>query len=205
MMLSNYRAFNSKTRINNFIYQIQFEGVSFINDIIIFDICIKKLSSRLSLNIKKLIKIYSKINHKQDYVPKEILKKIEIILQNFMDLNIHIKVDKIYNLLSYIISNKWYFKKNNIILNNLKKKIVELMYTLKDSDIKYYYFLLFNTIYISKEKENIYTKPHVTSFNHNNDDDDLDFYLDNISNYKINIPNYFIFKERTDDIIIMFS
>ena len=74
------------------------------------------------------------------------------------------------------------------------------MYTLKDSDIKYYYFLLFNTIYISIKKNNTNIIPI-----DNGNMDELDYYLDNISyklfKYTIKEENRY---DRINDIATLF-
>ena len=138
------------------------------------------------------MKIYSQINKKNsDCNPSLMLNKIEFILDNFMCVDIHLKTKKIYRLLSYFIINKSNIEINSPILSTLKKKIIQIMYTLKDSDIKYYYFLLFNTIYISIKKNNTNIIPI-----DNGNMDELDYYLDNIS-YKL--FKYTIKEEIRDD------
>ena len=88
-------------------------------------------------------------------------------------------------------------KINSPILTTLKKKLIQIMYTLDESELKYYYFLLYNTTFISVS--NIISNKIDTD--NNNNLDELDYYLDNIPN---KIVSYLKEFDRCEDIEMIF-
>ena len=173
----NREVFNYKTINENMIYYLNFCCYKFENDNITFDIFVKKLSTRINIEISKVIKILSKTNYiKKDVSSEQIFNKMFYILEKFNDLDNDNKIHKMFKLLKYIIINRTYFRTNKSIFLILKKKLIYLMYNsnlLEKSDIAIYYFIIFNLKHYS------FTTIVKNSILKINDLDDIDFILDN--------------------------
>ena len=171
--------FTYKRIINNKKITLKFKADSFCNNIIIFNIFRKRLFTKMKINIDKLLvkipKLLSKIEkNKIEENPEIILKYMNNIFDNYENQNKNTQIKKLYELLEYITINKQYFKESNYVMQALSKKLVKLYFSNNDlKKIKYYYFLIFNL-------ENLYVENLDIANDNNLEDDDIDFYLDNI-------------------------
>jgi len=173
---------------NNKKITIKFKACSFSDDKICFFIFRNKLHTKIKINVNKLFCGYfasiEKFNKNKIVNSLKIYNDLEKIFLDFDQLNSDNKIDKITELLDYIIVNRNYFSESIYTMDALKKKLVKLYYCNKSFKLlKYYYFLIFkvDSIKIS----NIKTKNFKNDSEDNEYSEDIDFELDN-NNYKKN-------------------
>ena len=177
--MQSTKNFTYKRIINNKKITLKFKADSFCNNIIIFNIFRKRLFTKMKINIDKVFvkipKLLSKIEkNKIEKNPNIILKYMNNIFDNYENQDKNIQINKLYELLEYITINKQYFKESYYVMQVLSKKLIKLYFSNNDlKKIKYYYFLIFNL-------ENLNIESLDITNDNNLEDDDIDFYLDNI-------------------------
>ena len=183
--------FGKKISFNQSINLI-FDASSFSNNIIIYDFFIKKLYSKMKIDINKLINLYLKIisknNINKEVNPAAIYINMNLILKNFNDYNKDIKIKKLKELFEYMIVNHHYFSESKFIRDSLKRKIVRILIFSEKDEFDYYLFLLVNVKKIELITHNI----KIDSFEIDSiDNDEIDFMLDNLDSQD--------FKHHIDD------
>jgi hypothetical protein len=179
MASANLFHFNKKINYNQTINLI-FNANHFENNIISFNLFVKKLCTKINIDIDRLIIIYSKIinNNKINLYenPAKIYIEMNAILKQFNKSCKKSKIEKLRKIFEYMIINHHYFSNSQYILNNLKRKLARLLLFTNNDEFEYYIFILVNIKKIELINENIEYFPDLNLDNL----DDIDFFLDNL-------------------------
>ena len=179
MASSSLFHYNKKINYNQTINLI-FNANHFENNIISFNLFVKKLHTKININISKLIIIYSKImnNNKINLYenPATIYINMNTILKKFNKSDKSSKIDKLRKVFEYMIINHHYFSNSKYILNSLKRKLARLLLFTNNNEFEYYIFILVNIKKIEIINEKIEYFPDLNLDNL----DDIDYFLDNL-------------------------
>ena len=111
---------------NNKKITIKFKASSFSKDKICFFIFRNKLNTKIKINVDKLFsgyfEILNKFNKNQKINPVKIYEDLEKLFIDFDQLDSDSKINKLTDLLDYILVNKSYFIESKYTMDVLEKK-----------------------------------------------------------------------------------